>query len=167
MSIISAFFIMELQCCISEQCFFYTGAAKRRSAKQRHTFGGHDIRTKRNSAHEGTAALQQRYQHQWKSTATRVDLMSMLSKSCAIRTSPQVPSLPSTASCFPLPVPWWPSHAGNRLRGPVPGAMRLRPSAFCEAQALYPSLPRAPKRAMALKRMDNTERHNNNARHPC
>ena len=41
--------------------FFDTGAAKRRSAKQRHIFRGRDIRAKQNSVHEGTAALQQRY----------------------------------------------------------------------------------------------------------
>ena len=47
--------------CISDQCIFYIGTAKRRSANHRHIFRGHDIRTKQNSAHEGTTALEQRY----------------------------------------------------------------------------------------------------------
>ena len=43
----------------SRSSVFFTGTAKRRSAKQRHLFSGHGIST--NSAHEGTAALQHRY----------------------------------------------------------------------------------------------------------
>ena len=42
--------------CNSEQRIFCTGAAKRHSAKQRHIFRRHDIRTKQNGAHESTAA---------------------------------------------------------------------------------------------------------------
>ena len=69
---------------------------------KRHIFRGHDVRTEHTSAHEGTAALQQRYTdaratpHMTPTSMevdslTRVDLAQMLSKSCAIRTiSPQV-----------------------------------------------------------------------------
>ena len=38
----------------------FTLGLQRRSAKQRHIFKKHDNRTERTSAHEGTAALQQR-----------------------------------------------------------------------------------------------------------
>ena len=39
----------------------FTLGLLRRSAKQRHIFRGHDIRTEQTSAHKGTAALQPRY----------------------------------------------------------------------------------------------------------